>query len=253
MQSRLSLGLSDNQRMDLARAIKTGRKNKGLTQEQLGEKFGVSKAAVAQWESGKNMPDPRKLAELMKVLGLDAQQIWGVDMQPRIVKSTGELENIASRSGSGTASAFVPASVPLRDEMAKDVPVLGTTVGGQRGDFSMNAGDPVDYVRRPPRISGRSDVFALYVQGTSMAPWRQPGELVYVEANRAPQNGDYVVIELKPDSDGQDRPAYIKRLVAVTSTKIKVQQYSPARVFEIDRRKVGRMLRVMDWSELLGV
>ena len=33
------------------------RKNKNLTQEQLGELLGVNNITISRWETGKNMPD----------------------------------------------------------------------------------------------------------------------------------------------------------------------------------------------------
>ncbi len=252
MQTRLSLALSDSERMELGNAIKAARMAREWTQSQLGERFGVSKSAVAQWESGKNMPDPRKLAELVRILNLDPRVAIGSEVGtiPEVpLPNFPRNENMSNKVHSETA----PPSLPARNEMRKDVPILGTTVGGRMGDFEMNVGEPVDFARRPPRIEGRRDVFCLFVQGTSMAPWRQPGDLIYVEANRSPQNGDYVVIEMLPTNGDDIRAAYLKRLMGVTSTKLRVQQYSPARTFEIERSKVGRLLRVMDWSELLAV
>lgn len=114
-------------------------------------------------------------------------------------------------------------------------------------------GDVVDYVRRPPKLFGRRDVFSVYVQGTSMEPRFFSGELLYLEMNRPPHNGDFVVIELKPTEDDPTRAAYLKRLVGVTPTKIKLHQYKPDEQIEIDRRKVLRMFRVMTTMDLLGV
>jgi phage repressor protein C with HTH and peptisase S24 domain/DNA-binding XRE family transcriptional regulator len=253
--------LSDTQRMDLARAIRAGRTRKKLTQKQLGDHFGVSKSAVAQWESGTNLPDPRKLPELVRYLEIDPYVAIGTNLDALQTDSSlpqnGHPGIIApsmqSPSGEGGPQFQRTTPVPVqRDEMPKDVPVLGTTQGGSEGDFEMNIGEPVDFVRRPPRIARRKDVFCLIVQGDSMSPWREPGQLVYVEV-RPPRNGDYVVVEMLPEPHGDLRAAYIKKLVGVTPTKIRLEQYKPSRVIELDRRKVGRILRVMDWSELLGV
>lgn len=144
---------------------------------------------------------------------------------------------------------------PYCSEMPKDVPVFGTVVGGDGNhlvDFELN-GAVVDYVRRPPRLAGRADVFAAYVQGDSMVHWREPGQLVYVEIAKPPRVMDYVLVELKPPAGEATRPAMIKRLLAVTPTKLRLRQYNPARDFDIDRRTVLRLCRVLDWDELLGV
>mgnify|MGYP002862560275 CR=1 FL=1 len=44
--------------------MKELRKQKGLTQEQLAEQFGVSDRTVSRWENGNNMPDLSILVEL---------------------------------------------------------------------------------------------------------------------------------------------------------------------------------------------
>jgi len=143
---------------------------------------------------------------------------------------------------------------PYRGDWAADIPVMGTTVGGDHGhgDFEMN-GEVAYHVPRPPRFTGRRDVFALIVQGTSMSPWREPGSLVYVEGSRPPRNGEYVVIEMKPRNGDHVRPTFLKKLLATTATKLRLLQYEPRREFEIDRARVLHVYRVIESDELLGV
>lgn len=144
---------------------------------------------------------------------------------------------------------------PLRSEMPKDVPVLGVVVGGDARsmvDFEVN-GEVADYVRRPPRFQGRRDIFAVYVTGQSMEPWAEPGQLLYLETAKPARNLDYVLVELKPHDGEGIRPALIKRLVAVTPSKIKLRQYNPPRDIEIDRASVLRVCRVVDLAEMMGV
>ena len=43
--------------MELYERIALARKQAGLSQEQLGEKLGVSRQAVAKWEAGQSVPD----------------------------------------------------------------------------------------------------------------------------------------------------------------------------------------------------
>ena len=50
-------------------ALTNARKNKGLTQEELAEKLGYSKATVSNWENGYSKPsltDAFKLSEILK-------------------------------------------------------------------------------------------------------------------------------------------------------------------------------------------
>ena len=41
----------------IGRFLKELRKKKGLTQEQIAEKFHVSNRTISRWENGNNMPD----------------------------------------------------------------------------------------------------------------------------------------------------------------------------------------------------
>lgn len=145
-----------------------------------------------------------------------------------------------------------PATTPLAfGDMPRDVPVYGVGAAGKSGDFSLN-GEIVDRVRRPPGIADRQGVFAIYVEGASMSPWREPGDLVYLDSNRAPRPGDYVVVECH-GQHGEPGPAYLKRLVAVNADTVRLLQYNPPddRI-EISQAAVKRIFRVIDWPELLG-
>jgi phage repressor protein C with HTH and peptisase S24 domain/DNA-binding XRE family transcriptional regulator len=146
-----------------------------------------------------------------------------------------------------------PTGPQIRSMMLKDVPVLGTATGGSDADFTIMNGDAVDWVRRPPRLAGRKDVFALWVRSDSMARWRSPGDLVYCEVARHPQNGDHVVIEMKPDGIDDFRQAYLKKLVSQGGNDYTVCQYNPEREFKIPKDKVQAVYRVIDWAELMSV
>ena len=43
--------------MTLGEKLKEARKQAGLSQEQLSEKLGISRSAVAKWETDKEIPD----------------------------------------------------------------------------------------------------------------------------------------------------------------------------------------------------
>lgn len=55
--------------------LKRLRKEKGLTQEQLAEKFYVSSRTVSRWETGSNMPDVGMLIELADFYDVDIREI----------------------------------------------------------------------------------------------------------------------------------------------------------------------------------
>lgn len=52
------------------------RKNKGLTQQQLGDLIGTSSNAITQYEKGKRFPKPNILAKLCKELDLKIEMFY---------------------------------------------------------------------------------------------------------------------------------------------------------------------------------
>ncbi|MBR3759693.1 MAG: helix-turn-helix domain-containing protein [Ruminococcus sp.] len=55
--------------------LKHLRKDKGLTQEQLAEEFGVSSRSVSRWENGNTMPDISIIIELADFYDVDIREI----------------------------------------------------------------------------------------------------------------------------------------------------------------------------------
>lgn len=55
--------------------IAVNRKKKGLTQEQLGERLGVTNKTISRWENGNYMPDLSMLEPLSKELGITLNEL----------------------------------------------------------------------------------------------------------------------------------------------------------------------------------
>ena len=66
------------------------RKEKGLTQEQLEEKFGVSRRTVSRWETGSNMPDLDILIEMSDYYEVELREL--LDGERKVKKMEKELE-----------------------------------------------------------------------------------------------------------------------------------------------------------------
>lgn len=67
------------------------RKEKGLTQEQLGEKLGVTNKTVSRWENGNYMPDVEMLLLLSKEFGISINElISGERLELEDFKKTAE-------------------------------------------------------------------------------------------------------------------------------------------------------------------
>lgn len=199
------------------------------------------------------MPDPRKLPDLLRVLNLDARlAIGGGEIGENADVPVNSGHAIVTPAPNDVRRESGAPELPARADLRRIIPVLGVAAAGAAGDFTMNDGTPIAYALETAAISGRQDVFALFVQNDSMVPWREPGQLVYVDAHQPPKITDYVVVEMKADPGSAERPAYLKRLVGRSGSTLRLEQFNPAKVFSVDQRKVHKVYRVIDWSELLA-
>lgn len=82
--------------MSLGERIALARKQAGLSQEQLGEKLGVSRQAVSKWESGQTDPSVAYLAQMCRTLGISSDHLLlgepsGTDPLPARCPSCGGI------------------------------------------------------------------------------------------------------------------------------------------------------------------
>lgn len=139
---------------------------------------------------------------------------------------------------------------PKRTDMPQDVPVWGSAAGSQEGAFVMNVGEAIDYVRRPPGLVGKRDVFGIYVQGESMEPKFEAGELLYMDPHRPPRIRDYVVVVCQVD--GVEQEAYVGRLSFRQGSHVALEKFNPSTTLEL--KNVKQVLRVItSMAELFGV
>lgn len=225
-----------------AERIASARKAAGLSQEALASSCGISRAAVAQWENGETKPKHTNLAPVAAKLGVSVAWLLG--------EGDGE---------GGEKPALPPPNVdlagarelPALATMSRDLPVIGTAVGGNGGDFQLN-GTTVDYARRPPALANIKTAFAIYLRGDSMEPRYEDGDLLYVHPGRPATPGRDVLIELHGDN-GEPGSCFVKRLVRRTATALVLRQYNPDSEFEIPLDQVRVVYPILKQSELMGV
>lgn len=75
--------------------LKSLRMEKGLTQEQLAEKCGVSNRAVSRWETGINMPDLDILIQLSEDYGVTIREL--LDGERKETAGDGEWQKTAAK------------------------------------------------------------------------------------------------------------------------------------------------------------
>lgn len=194
-----------------------------------------------------SLPRSDTLAAIAAILGCTSDALQadpsGFAAKEKIVIG----EKKASTTGRSSAILLNRYEAPMIGP--NDLPVLGTAVGGQDGFFDLN-GQVKDYIERPQQLFGIAEAYAIYIEEESMVPRYMPGEVVYVHPGRPLTMGCFVVIQLRPDKDGDPPKALIKQLVKRTPAKITLSQLNPGRELEFDTRDVVSIHRVVWAGEL---
>lgn len=217
----------------LGERIRAARERSGLSQAALGRLFGISREAVAQWESGRNAPTADKLGRLAAETKVNVE--W-------LMTGAGTME-MAER----------PPQVQIETSFSRNVPIHEGPLCGEDDSFDFESQAAVDFAPRPPRLVNVYGAYAIYIRGDSMEPWREPGQIVYVNPTQPPKLNDYVVIQVKPKVHGALAAAYIKRLVSQNGKEIRLLQYNPRKYLTFSRTQIVLIHRIMDWSELIAV
>lgn len=218
----------------MANMLKVLREAAGLSQAALAGRVNTTQSQIDRLEKGER----RLTVDWMTRLG------GALGVEPAALMAPME----------GVVAAPFPPSLPQRHEMPRDVPVFGTAMGANGdGAFIINIGGQVDTVRRGPGIANNRGVFAIYVEGESMAPRYQPGELVYLDKNRPIRMGDDVVLVVEMPGKGDEPRAYLKRLMRRTADRWICEQFNPPKTVEFDVASLKDKFRVLTLNEVMGV
>ena len=80
--------------MSLGNSLYESRKKKGLSQEEVAEKLGVSRQTISKWETEETVPDIYQAKKLAKIYGLSLDELIDVDLDQKeieeVIKNTDE-------------------------------------------------------------------------------------------------------------------------------------------------------------------
>lgn len=215
-----------------------------LTPEGASKKAGLSRAFLRKMMERQN-GNPRSGSLIRLASALETTPAW-------LLEGTGPKTNEA-QPASQPANDIRPADVttPYRDEMPANIPVMGTAAASIAGAFQFEGG-VIDYVRRPPALLVARDIYAIYVEGSSMEPEHRPGDLRFVHPNKPARVGDSVVVQTR-NHESDDIQAMIGHLVKRSGDTIVIGKLNPFAEVAISRATVVRLHKVLDMNELFGV
>lgn len=77
----------------LGQVIKSLRQEKGITQEQLANHFGLTSQAISKWENGATYPDITLLPELAIFFGVSIDDLFSINNDDHLARIDNMLEN----------------------------------------------------------------------------------------------------------------------------------------------------------------
>lgn len=222
---------------DLKKRVLTRLSQMRATPETVSNRMGMDRSYLRKFlERDTQQPRLETLKKLAEALRVSVD--W-------LATGTGEPTARSSTAPRLETHTTTQATLP------KDVPVMGTAAGSHlRGAFQLEGGI-VDYVRRPPALMGTKDIYALYVEGTSMEPQYSPGDLVYVHSHKPPRLGDAVIVQAMSGENGS-MEATIGIYRKQTAEEFILGKHNPAAEVKIPRRLITVVHKVLTLNELFG-
>lgn len=157
------------------------RHKNGMSQEELARRIGITRVSVSKWESGLNQPKGRYLNELASALGVSVS--WLLSGKDSVVDET--------KNPTDNAEPF--SNVELATLGVYKIPVLSYVQAGNWQESQDFRGIDGGYEYVTADLDDDSRAFAVWVQGNSMTPEFNEGDLIIVDPDVAPLPGDFVV------------------------------------------------------------
>lgn len=85
-------------RLGIGQKLKASREAKGLTQQEVADKFGVKKATVSAWETGAGAPDAMRLRSLARLYDVSADALlWDDSLTPEAMKFAAQFDALTEQ------------------------------------------------------------------------------------------------------------------------------------------------------------
>jgi len=199
--------------MEFAQKLKNLRFERGLTQKELGKAIGVSTVTIQCWERGDKKPSMDALASLGKTLKVSVDDLLGLKIEilkhtftlskternlltdyrsldsfgKRAVRTICTLEK--ERTEVMTSMQPTPKIVDIQKTKPRERYIPHYSTPSAAGVSMPLDGDDFEMILVNSSIPEETD-YAVNIQGNSMEPYIQDGEMVYVEKDVELHIGD---------------------------------------------------------------
>ena len=145
--------------------IRTLRKEKGLSQEELAKLIPVNQTAISQWERGITYPSSNAIKKLCQIFEQPANVFL-------------EIEEKQKPSG---------IKIPVFSHVAAGVPISAIE-------------DIVDYEEITEELAASGEYFGIIVKGDSMEPRMTTGDVVIVRSQQTAETGDIAIVMIENEN-----------------------------------------------------
>lgn len=193
--------------MEYGDKIRTARKEKGMSQQELADILNVNKGTVSRWEQSKFEPSIVTMQEMSKILGKPIQYF----LSDSFVEEMREIKGDT-------------AYIPILGEIACGRPILATE-------------NVEEYREVPKRYLPKGEVFILRAKGDSMFPTICEGDEVLVRCQPDVNDNEIGVALLDEDNE-----ATLKRIKHVGDSVMLIGDNPAYQPIIMNEQQPGRIL-----------
>lgn len=167
--------------------------------------------------------DKNLQAAMSGYLGIKGRQVNDGKYFPEVETVLG-ISLRSHTNGTVSKNGHVPVdSGAITAAMSRPLPIYGTTAGAEGAILmELSAGEDA---RGPSAFLEVEDAYGLRICGTSMVPYAQDGNVLWIDPNELGVPGNHVL--LIPAKDGFEKRRYVRFLVSEDETRWVVAQYNP--------------------------
>lgn len=102
--------------MSIAENIKTLRKAKGFTQDDLIKKVGCAKTTLVRYEKGERIPNATVMQQIADALDVDVIELYGIEPDKRMIPPTTIVEETPPHHEPNTMQKITKLLIEMDDE-----------------------------------------------------------------------------------------------------------------------------------------
>lgn len=221
-----------------SKRLKMLRNEKGLSQEKLGEKVGLSKATISKYENSHNVPKIRHAKAIADAMKVSFNWLIGFSDEMYKIENFKLTEIYTQLSNEGKKELYNYGNYLLSNEQLKypeelcEVPLLGKSAAGE----PISYGDLQYEEAVLKTVPGEAD-FALSITGDSMEPLIKDNSIVFVKSQPTLENGQIGILEV----DGEVTCKKFYKIKDKVQLKSINKKYAPITNFE-NIKIIGRVI-----------